>query len=334
MQPPPPGFAEYSPFATSPIGRRPVAEAPATDDSFATETSWPSASSSLLMGNHQRVPRSSSASPPLRHREVEFVDEASSAQNASRDDASVDSQGSAGLSKGPRTYSMLAERVADIGYRPYSRPGEALWTPLERPESAPLPIENRQREASNLALLVSSLQELTTVVARQGEEIRELKEENRALAIRENRLHEACAAVNNAGRNDAEKLSEALRRLEGRLATIDRRLHRVESDHPSATGSGGGGSGSAQQHHRTSRRQHHSPPPRTGGDGDVGSSAGYAWPPSQSSGSEAFAPSQRGNNQAAVNASEFADAFSSQQSSYLDPYGRLQTSGSSGSGQR
>lgn len=116
--------------------------------------------------------------------------EEESVHNVSRDDVSEGSS--------RKTYS-LGERVEM--YRP------AMWAPLERPESAPL---ERRREASNLALLVSSLQELTAVVARQGEEIRELKDEARA--TRE-ALHDV-----------RDSAADALHRFEARLAAVERRV--------------------------------------------------------------------------------------------------------------
>lgn len=125
---------------------------------------------------------------------------------------------------------MLDECVSDASYRPYVKPGDALRTLLERPESPQSSHDNN--ETSNLALLVSSLQELTTVVARQGEEIRELKDEALGNAKREARIRDTCTALNDAGRAEVDRVADALRRVESRLTALDRRLSLLE-DHAS-----------------------------------------------------------------------------------------------------
>lgn len=304
----PPGFLAYSPFSTTSMvsgDGLAVTEAPATTspekDAVITTSDVIGWTGGLMMSRglltETAEQRDESRSPSqdrhddatnhvVVHGHTCGDDESSSVHNVSRDDASVESQGSqAARRKASASYSMLGERVADIGYRQYTRPGEALWTPLERPESAPLPID-RTRETSNLALLVSSLQELTTVVARQGEEIRELKQEVSTFSHRETRIQDACAALNSA-----------LRRVESRLTHLDRRLFLLEEASANCTDT-------ARPKHN--RRQQVSKDQLD----DINH---YAWPPAGMLASDITADAFNSRSLDTANA-------------YLDPYSRIQSS--------
>lgn len=303
----PPGFLAYSPFSTTSMvsgDGLTITEAPATSspgkDAAITTSDVIGWSGGLMMSrallaetaeqrDESRSPsedrHDDSTSHVVGHSHTCGDDESSSVHNVSRDDASVESHGSQAARRKASAYSMLGERVADIGYRQYTRPGEALWTPLERPESAPLPID-RTRETSNLALLVSSLQELTTVVARQGEEIRELKQEVGTFSHRETRIQDACAALNNA-----------LRRVESRLTHLDRRLLLLEESSANCNDT-------ARPKHN--RRQQ---VPKDQLE-DINQ---YAWPPA-------------GMLVSDIPADAFTSRSLDTANAYLDPYSRIQSS--------
>ncbi|KAJ1458649.1 hypothetical protein M885DRAFT_513176 [Pelagophyceae sp. CCMP2097] len=107
-----------------------------------------------------------------------------------------------------RSYSTLGGRMAmhDDSYAP------------ARPSTAPLPIpEGGRRESSdqaNLALLISSMQALTAVVAQHGEELRHLREENRSLR--------AAAAVAAEARDQSTMALQSMTRMEARFAALER----------------------------------------------------------------------------------------------------------------
>ena len=88
-----------------------------------------------------------------------------------------------------RSYGTLGERLGE-GLRPpigwnSSVASDAVFEPPERPSTAPVDDRARARDQQNVALLISSMQELTAVVATHSEEIRRLREDCRAFARRD-----------------------------------------------------------------------------------------------------------------------------------------------------
>ena len=97
-----------------------------------------------------------------------------------------------------RSYGTLGERLGE-GLRPpigwnSSVASDAVFEPPERPSTAPVDDRARARDQQNVALLISSMQELTAVVATHSEEIRRLREDCRAFARRD-AINEALSDV-------------------------------------------------------------------------------------------------------------------------------------------
>ena len=120
-----------------------------------------------------------------------------------------------------RSYGTLGERLGE-GLRPpigwnSSVASDAVFEPPERPSTAPVDDRARARDQQNVALLISSMQELTAVVATHSEEIRRLREDCRAFARRD-AINEALSDVALRARSEGDHNRAALERVERRLA--------------------------------------------------------------------------------------------------------------------
>ena len=102
-----------------------------------------------------------------------------------------------------RSYATLGERLGDDDRAAYA------WGAPERPQTAPLPEATAERrktaEQANIQLLISSMQELTAVVARHSDELRRLREDNRAYARRDAALQDSFGAVDHALRDESAR---------------------------------------------------------------------------------------------------------------------------------
>ena len=131
-----------------------------------------------------------------------------------------------------RSYGTLGERLGE-GLRPpigwnSSVASDAVFEPPERPSTAPVDDRARARDQQNVALLISSMQELTAVVATHSEEIRRLREDCRAFARRD-AINEALSDVALRARSEGDHNRAALERVERRLAQLEGGLNgRVE----------------------------------------------------------------------------------------------------------
>ena len=97
---------------------------------------------------------------------------------------------------------------------------DAVFEPPERPSTAPVDDRARARDQQNVALLISSMQELTAVVATHSEEIRRLREDCRAFARRD-AINEALSDVALRARSEGDHNRAALERVERRLAQLE-----------------------------------------------------------------------------------------------------------------
>ena len=123
-----------------------------------------------------------------------------------------------------RSYGTLGERLGE-GLRPpigwnSSVASDAVFEPPERPSTAPVDDRARARDQQNVALLISSMQELTAVVATHSEEIRRLREDCRAFARRD-AINEALSDVALRARSEGDHNRAALERVERRLAQLE-----------------------------------------------------------------------------------------------------------------
>ena len=119
-----------------------------------------------------------------------------------------------------RSYGTLGERLGE-GLRPpigwnSSVASDAVFEPPERPSTAPVDDRARARDQQNVALLISSMQELTAVVATHSEEIRRLREDCRAFARRD-AINEALSDVACGRPPSGDHNRAALERVERRL---------------------------------------------------------------------------------------------------------------------
>ena len=118
-----------------------------------------------------------------------------------------------------RSYATLGERLGDDDRAAYA------WGAPERPQTAPLPEATAERrktaEQANIQLLISSMQELTAVVARHSDELRRLREDNRAYARRDAALQDSFGAVDHALRDESARTAAALERVDARLRALE-----------------------------------------------------------------------------------------------------------------
>eukprot|EP00635_Sarcinochrysidales_sp_CCMP3193_P009613 CAMPEP_0118913686 /NCGR_PEP_ID=MMETSP1166-20130328/14386_1 /TAXON_ID=1104430 /ORGANISM="Chrysoreinhardia sp, Strain CCMP3193" /LENGTH=398 /DNA_ID=CAMNT_0006853251 /DNA_START=73 /DNA_END=1269 /DNA_ORIENTATION=- len=153
---------------------------------------------------------------PVRDEEVHSV---------SRDD--VSESGSTESSERAKRMNLAVASLRGQTFIPFSE-----YHP-DRPESAPpppTPAQNRPRhtEMANIALLVRSLQELTAVVARHGEELRSVRDESRLYARRDT-LQETITALAHAARDDSSRTNDTVKRVEDRIDHLERRVAAVEA---------------------------------------------------------------------------------------------------------
>jgi len=173
------------------------------------------------------------------------------------------------------SYVTLGERLGGgEGFHPSvgwgsSTASDTIFEPPERPSTAPVDDRARARDQQNVALLISSMQELTAVVATHSEEIRRLREDCRAFARRE-AINEALSDVALRAQSEGDHNRGALDRVERRLAQLEGPLTLAAE----RLGSPEGPLISAAERLST-REPYHLPPPPPGHYAPRGAEGGY-----------------------------------------------------------